>query len=203
MAETDINQEKTDRLREIFLDVAGDHTVTEDQQETPGTLESNSVPNESLRAIIQEMMQKYGFRTSLETDELITLVRLFYEDYSDSAIARELGNASRDKTVTRARIHLQLFRETDFDAPIDLDDLRDLLNAETSTAKIAETLDTSKSTIGRYRRILDAEQAAEAVDHRYQQRFEEALAAPETDHSIREAVKSGLDDALDASPGKN
>jgi hypothetical protein len=203
MAETDIKQEKTDRLREIFLDVAGDHTVTEDQQETPGTIESNFVPNESLRAIIQEMKQKYGFRTSLETDELITLVRLFYEDYSDTAIARKVGNASRDKTVSRARIHLQLFRETDFDAPVDLDELRDLLDAETSTAKIAKALDTSKSTIGRYRRILDAEQAAEAVDHQYQQRFEEALATPETDHSIREAMKSGLDDALDASPGKN
>ena len=203
MAETDINQEKTDRLREIFLDVAGDHIVTEDQQETPGTLASNSAPNDSLRAIIQEMKQKYGFRTSLETDELITLVRLFYEDYSDTAIAREVGNASRDKTVTRARIHLQLFRETDFDAPVDLDELRELLDAETSTAKIAEALDTSKSTIGRYRRILDAEQAAEAVGHRYQQRFEAALSDPETDHSIREAVKSGLDDALDASPGKN
>jgi hypothetical protein len=203
MAETDIKQEKTDRLREIFLDVAGDHTVTEDQQETPSTIESNSVPSDSLRAIIQEMKQKYGFRTSLETDELITLVRLFYEDYSDTAIARELGNASRDKTVTRARIHLQLFRETDFDAPVDLDELRDLLDAETSTTKIAKALDTSKSTIGRYRRILDAEQAAEAVDHRYQQRFEEALSDPETDHSIREALKSGLDDALDASPGKN
>ena len=149
------------------------------------------------------MKQTYGFRTSLETDELITLVRLFDEDYSDTAIARELGNASRDKTVTRARIHLQLFRETDFDAPVDLDELRDFCDAETSTAKIAEALDTSKSTVGRYRRILDAEQAAEAVDHRYQQRFEAALAGPETDQSIREAVKSGLDDALDASPGKN
>ena len=203
MAETDSKQEKTDRLREIFLDVADNPTVTEDQQETPGTLESNSVPNESLRAIVQEMKQKYGFRTSLEMDELVTLVQLFYDDYSDTAIARELGNASRDKTVARARIHLQLLRETDFDAPFDLDHLRDLLDDETSPETMAEVLDVSKSTVRRYRRILDAEQAAEAVDYRYQQRFEAVLAGPETDQSIRESLESGLDDALDASPGKN
>jgi hypothetical protein len=203
MTETDITREKTERLREIFLDVADDSTVTENQEETPGTLGDDSGPTEALRPIIQEMKQKYGFQTSLETDELATLVHLFYDEYSDTAIARELGNASRDKTVTRARIHLHLLRETDFDAPFDLDQLRDLREEETSTKTIAETLDVSKSTVGRYCRILDAEQAAGAVDHRYQQQFEAALADSGTDQSIRQSLDSGLDDALDASPGRN
>ncbi|WP_231188802.1 winged helix-turn-helix domain-containing protein [Haladaptatus sp. DYF46] len=204
MTETDITREKTERLREIFLDVADDSTVTENQEETPGTLGANSDPTEALRSIIREMKQKYGFQTSLEIDELAILVHLFYDEYSDTAIARELGNASRDKTVTRARIHLQLLRETDFNAPFDLDRLRDLReDEETSTKAIAETLGVSKSTVRRYCRILDAEQAAGAVDHRYQQQFEAALADSDPDRSIRESLDSDLDDALDASPGKN
>ncbi|WP_435158897.1 response regulator receiver protein [Haladaptatus sp. DFWS20] len=203
MTETDTTREKTEQLREIFLDVADDSTVTENQEETPGTLGDNSGPTEALQPIIREMKQKYGFRTSLEIDELATLVQLFYDEYSDTAIARELGNASRDKTVTRARIHLQLLRETDFDAPFDLDQLRGLREEETSLETIAETLDVSKSTVGRYCRILDAEQAAAAVDHRYQHQFEAALTDSGTDQSIRESLDSGLDDALDASPGKN
>ena len=204
MTETDSTREKTKQLREIFLDVADDSTVTEIQEETPGTLGDNSGPTEALQPIIREIKQKYGFQTSLETDELATLVQLFYEEYSDTAIARELGNASRDKTVTRARIHLHLLRETDFDAPFDLDQLRDLReDEETSTKTIAETLGVSKSTVGRYCRLLDAEQAAAAVDHRYQQQFEAALADSGTNQSIRESLDSGLDDALDPSPGRN
>jgi hypothetical protein len=204
MTETDTTREKTEQLREIFLDVADDSTVTESQEETPGTLGDNSGPTEALRPIIREMMQKYGFQTSLETDELATLVHLFYEEYSDTAIARKLGNASRDKTVTRARIHLHLLRETDFDAPFDLDQLRNLREEEeTSTKTIAETLNVSKSTVGRYCRLLDAEQATAAVDHRYQQQFEAAIADSDPDRSIRESLDSGLDDALDASSVKN
>ena len=203
MTETENTPEKTEHLREIFLDVADDSTVTENQEESPGTLGANSGSTESLRPIIREMKQKYGFRTSLEIDELATLVQLFYDEYSDTAIARELGNASRDKTVTRARIHLQLFRDTDFDAPFELDQLRDLRGEEPAIETIAETLDVSKSTVRRYCRILDAEQAADAVDHRYQQQFEAAVADSGTDQSIRKSLESGLDDALDASPGKN
>lgn len=203
MVEADSSQEKTDRLREIFLDITDDSTVTEVQEETPGTLEANFVSNQALHTIVREMKQGYGFQTSLEIKELATLAQLFYEGYSDTAIARELGNASRDKTVTRARIHLQLLRETDFDAPFDLDRLRNLLDDEASHATIAETLDVSKSTVQHYHRILTAQQEAEATEHRYPNRFEEALAGEDSFQSIRESVESGLDDALDAPPGKN
>ncbi|WP_266081193.1 response regulator receiver protein [Haladaptatus caseinilyticus] len=202
MAKTDFTQDKTEQLREIFLDIADNPTFTEDQKEAPGTLGDNSGPNESLRTIIQEIKQEYEFRTSLELEELVTLVQLFYDEYTDTAIARELGNASRDKTVTRARIHLHLLRETDFDSPFDLDQLRDLRENESSTEMIAETLNVSESTVRRYHRILDSEQAAAAVDHQYQQRFEAALADSGPSQSIRKSLESGLDDALDASPGK-
>lgn len=203
MTQTDIGSEKTDRLREIFLDVADDPTVTEAQEESPGVLQDTSAVDETLSDIIREMKTKYEFQTSLSTTELAQLVRLFFDEYSDTAIARELGNASRDKAVARARIHLQLFRDTDFDSPFDLDQLRDLLREDIPTGDIAETLGVSKSTVRKYRRLIEAEHAADAVDHRYRRRFEATFAAPEQDEDIRKSVEDGLDDAIDPSLGKN
>lgn len=55
------------------------------------------------------------FETSLSRSELVHLVRLFYDGQSDREIACELGNTNLDKTVARARVHLYLFRDTDFD----------------------------------------------------------------------------------------
>ncbi|WP_227380603.1 hypothetical protein [Haladaptatus halobius] len=203
MTETDTGSKKTDRLREIFMDVADDPTVTEAQEESPGILQDTSAVDETLSDIIREMKATYEFQTSLSTTELVQLVRLFFDEYSDTAIARKLGDASRDKTVARARIHLQLFRDTDFDSPFDLDRLRDLLREDITLADIAETLDVSPSTVRKYRMLLDAEHAADAVDHRYRRRFEAALAAPEQDEPIRNSFEDGLDDAIDASLGDN
>lgn len=203
MAETDIESEKTDRLRKIFMEVADDPTVTESQRESHGTLQRQSGSTDTLADIIREMEADYEFQTSLSMDELVQLVQLYYEDHSDTAIARELGNPSRDKTVTRARIHLHLFRETDFEAPFALDQLRDQLQSDTSPSEIAETLGVSTSTIRRYKRILDAEQAAEENKYRYQHRFETVLGESNESRSIRKSLESGLDDALDTSPGQN
>ncbi|WP_227379187.1 response regulator receiver protein [Haladaptatus halobius] len=203
MSETNIESEKTDRLRKIFMDVADDPTVTEAQEETRGVHHDTSAVDETLGDIIREMETEYSFQTSLSTSELVQLVQLFFDGYSDTAIARELGNASRDKAVNRARIHLQLFRETDFNSPFDLDRLRDLLREDVPTADIAKSLSVSKSTVRKYRNVIEAERAATAVDHRYRRRFEATLAASEQDEFLRISLDDGLDDAIDASLGDN
>ncbi|RBI58636.1 hypothetical protein DMJ13_26305 [halophilic archaeon] len=78
-----------------------------------------------------------------------------------------------------------------------------MLDAETPTAGIADTFDVSTSTVRKYRRVIQAERAAEAVDHRYRQRIEDALAEPDQNDSLRESLADGLDDALDDSAAKN
>ncbi|WP_433633502.1 hypothetical protein [Halomicrococcus sp. NG-SE-24] len=203
MTKTEAGSDQTERLREIFQDITDESTVTEEQQESHGTLQQDSAVDETLREIIQEMQAAYEFQTSLSTAELVDLVQLYFDDYSDTAIARELGNASRDKSVARARIHLQLFRDRDFDAPFDVDRLRALLDDEMSTAEIADRLAVSTSTVRKYRRVVRAEHAAEDVDHRYRQRFEDALADPDQEDSLRESLADGLDDALDDSLAEN
>jgi hypothetical protein len=200
MTENDENTERTERLRDIFLDVADEPTVTESQQERPGTLQPSATADDQLREIIQEIQTECGFQTSLDLDDLVQVVRLFHENYSDIAIARELGTASRDRTVARARINLHLFRETDFDAPFDIEQLCDLLQDETPTAQCAEILDVSPSTVRSYTTVVEAEQAAAATDHAYQRRFNEALTQSDSAEPLQVSLDDGLADAIDSSP---
>jgi uncharacterized protein with von Willebrand factor type A (vWA) domain len=198
MSKSDDTPEKTARLREIFLDVADDDTVTEHQQDSHGTL-SPQTADETIVAIVREMCDEYEIRTSLEEDELTELVRLFHERHSDTAIARALGDENRDRTVARARINLHLFRESDFDAPFDIERLQELVDEGTSTAAIATALDVSKSTVRSYSRVLETKHEAAAVEHTYQARFQEALADSGTarPESVRDTLFDGLDDAID------
>ncbi|WP_458190725.1 response regulator receiver protein [Haladaptatus sp. NG-WS-4] len=200
MTENDENTDRTERLRDIFLEVSDEPTVTESQEEQPGTLQPSATVDEQLREIIQEIQIEYGFQTSLDLDDLVRVVRLFHENYSDTAIARELGAASRDRTVARARINLHLFRETDFDAPFDIEQLRDLLQDEIPTAQCAEQLAVSPSTMRSYATIIEAEQAATAADHAYQRRFDEALTRSAPEESLQVSLDDGLADAIDSSP---
>lgn len=203
MSKSDDTTERTARLREIFLDVSDDETVTEHQQDTHSTLNSHAA-DERLGAIVREMCDKYDIRTSFEEDELVELVRLFHEGHSDTAIARTLGNENRDRTVARARINLHLFRESDLEAPFDMERHQELVEEQASTAAMATALDVSKSTVRAYRRTLDTKRAAAAVNHTYRTRFQEALADSEMarPESVRDALFDGLDDAIDgAQPG--
>src|SRR5699024_12299221 len=113
------------------------------------------------------MIDEYGIQTSLDEDELVTLVQQYHAGKTDREIARALGSSNRDKTVARARISLHLLRDTDFDAPFELSQLRELREQDTSTAKIADTLSASKSTVRTYARILNTETEAEQADHEY------------------------------------
>ena len=106
--------------------------------------------------------------------------------------------ASLGKTVSRARIDLHLLREVDSDAPFDADDLRELLDADASTAECAEELDVSESTVRRYRRVIDAQAERRTVNDRYRDEFEAVLQDRElSDRMTEEVQKDGLDDATE------
>lgn len=190
--------EKTERLRDIFLTVADDATVTERQEELRGSLTTTPDAHQRLREVIERMHAEYDFQTSLATDELVTLVQEFYAGKSDTAIARAIGDKSRAKTVTRARIALHLVTDQDLDAPFPLDDLRELLADDLPTTEIADRLDVSPSTVRRYRRILAVQAARRAVGDRYRAEFERILADRELSDSLTRATReTGLEDATE------
>lgn len=202
---TDTDSGKVEQLANIFYEITGESSTTEPQQEDRWTSVStdSSDTNDTIQNIIHEMIDKYGIQTSLDEDELATVVQRYHAGEGDREIARTLGTPNRDKTIARARVSLHLFRDTDFDAPFELSQLRELLDQDASNKEIADTLSASKSTVRSYAHILAAETEAEQVSHEYQQRFEKILdkSTPSNDELFSETLSpsaraSGLEDAV-------
>ncbi|MFB6147010.1 MAG: conditioned medium-induced protein 4 [Halobacteriaceae archaeon] len=190
--------QKTEELRDIFLDVADDAEVTETQEEGHGSLASEAELEERLEETVAEMRADLGFGTSLDDDDLVTVVRGFYEGLSDTEIARELGDASLSKTVARARVELHLVRDSDRDAPFDLDALRDAVDRDVPASEFAEAHDVSPSTVRRYRRVVEAEREIERVNDRYREEFEAVLQDRELAERLTEnALQDGLEEATE------
>lgn len=189
-------EEKAEELRDLFMEVTDESTVTEEQEETHGTLKDAEEVNKELQEVVEEMVDEYGIRTKLDTDELVDIVRYYHEGYTDTEIAEELGDKSLNKTVARVRVKLHLFRDSDFDAPFDIDDIRDRM--DDSTKEIADDLDVSKSTVRAYMNVVHAEKQAEEAGHRYQERFEEILEDHELTQQLTSSAKDdGLRDATE------
>lgn len=189
--------EKTQELRDIFMDVADDATVTERQEAARGSLAGEERDVEGrLREVVADMRAALGFDTALDDAALARVVHGFYEGESDTAIAEALDVART--TVFRARLDLHLVRERDTDAPFELADLRAALSEGRATDDIAADLDVSASTVRRYARVVEAQDAARRVSHRYRSAFEEVF--PESNLSVNmtgDVKRDGLDDALD------
>lgn len=189
--------EKTEELRDIFMDVADDETVTERQEETRGSLtEDEEAVNERLEDLVAEMRERYEFGTDLSDSELRRVVRGFFEGRSDSEIADSLGVSRR--VVVRARLDVHLIRDRDTEAPFDLATLREHLGEDRTVSEIADVLDVSESTVRRYRRVVNSQDEARRVSDRFRSEFEGILTdagiATRMTPDIRE---DGLEDATE------
>lgn len=188
--------EKTEELRDLFVNVTNAETVTEAQEEQRGSLTGDGGVDEQLEGIVARMRERYEFRTDLSDGDLRRVVRGYFGDDSDTAIADALGVSRR--TVVRARLDLHLFRESDTDAPFDLKTFEDALESEESTADLATAFDVSESTVRRYRAVVEARAEAERVSHRFRREFKDAL--PDTALATRHAAhvrEDGLDEATE------
>jgi hypothetical protein len=191
-------KEKAEQLRDLFVDVTDESTVTEERNEERGTLPDKDEIDDEIRGVIEDMRDEYGFETSLEDDELVTVVRLYHDGASDAQIARELGDDSLDKTVRRARIGLHLFRDSDFDAPFEIDRLRELLDQDATNADAADELGVSASTVRSYRDAVEARREAEAAENEYADRFEAILEDREIAETFTsDAKRDGLEGATE------
>ncbi|WP_135821792.1 conditioned medium-induced protein 4 [Halostella litorea] len=189
--------EKTEELRDIFIDVTDEETVTESQEETPGSLTDETEGVEDrLRSVVSRMRERYEFGTDLGDGDLVTLVELFYDGESDATIAREL-DVSR-KVAFRARLDLHLVRDRDTDAPFDLAALRERLTDDPSTAELADEFDVSESTVRRYRRVVRAQNESRGANDRYRDEFDRLLADGDLSGGLTEDVQEdGLADATE------
>jgi hypothetical protein len=187
--------EKTAELRDIFMSVSDEETVTETQAETHGSLSADGERvDDRLRELVETLCQSESLDTDLPTGTYVEVVRAFYDDADDAEIADRADVAT--ETAFRARLDLHLVRESDRDAPLDLDALRGRREADVET--LATELGVDRETVARYRRVVDAEDAARAANDRYRSQFDELLADADLSGRFLEGVREdGLDEAAE------
>jgi len=186
--------EKTEELRDIFVDVAGEDTVTERQEAGHGSLLSDEDGvEERLLAVIDRLRARFEFDTDLDDDALVTVVRRYYEGGSDAEIAATVE--TDEATVFRARTALHLLRESDTDAPFDLARLRD---PDTDLDALADEFDLSDAQLRRYQRVVTAQTQARQVSHRFQSEYEDVLHDAGISTVMTDAVRDdGLKEATE------
>jgi len=168
--------EKTEELRDIFMDVAEDGTVTESQTAGRGSLADTDEADvaDRVAAVVERMRDRYDFATDLPTVDLVTVVRRFYDGDDDAAIADAIDVDSA--TVFAARMDLHLLADADTEFDFDLDAFRDRLDAgETDSETLAAAFDTDPETVARARRVSATKVAVRRVSHRFQSEFEDAI----------------------------
>jgi FixJ family two-component response regulator len=186
--------EKTESLRDIFIDVADESTVTDRQEDTRGSLARDGTPEERTEEVIEALDERYDRSTNLDETQLVDLVAAFYAGDNDDAIADALDESSR--TVERARLDLHLVRERDTDAPIELSALRERLD-DADAATVAADLDIPESAVEHHRRVAETQAARRAVGDRFRDAFDEIYLDTDLDTHTDEATRDGLEDATE------
>ena len=187
--------EKTAELRDIFMDVTEEETVTESQAEQRGSLLRQESVDDRLCEVVERMRDQFAFTTALDTDALCTVVKEFYDGESDEAIATVL-RVPREMVVD-ARMDLHLVRDADTE-PVDISTLQDRLDVGDTVEAIAAEIDADPVAVKRAARAVDAEERARRVNHRFRTEFEEILT--DADIAVRltaDVQDDGLEDATE------
>lgn len=191
--------EKTEELRDIFMDVADDETVTESQADTHGSLASEADVAARLRTAVSEMLDNLEVDTPLDVDDLAVLVEEFYAGESDPEISEALDADVDPETVTRTRIDLHLLRDDDTDAPFDYDALREtVLDDDAAVSAFIDDVDADADTVDHYRRVVETREEIRRVNDRYRAEFENVLQDRELSERLTSSVhEDGLDGATE------
>lgn len=187
---------RTDQLRDLVLKIGATTKVIEKQATRHGSLRGSGEIEQALLGVVREMIKQYNVQTKLTPEQLSSVVRLFYKGLSDTEIAEQLGDRALNKTVSRARIKLHLFRETDLKPPFNKDEFIHLTEASRSVKDMAEILHVAPSTISEYRNIFESQKASERDG--YTKRFLEILSDQDvSERMVTVHTEDGLQDTID------
>lgn len=188
--------EKTEELRDIFLDVADDATLTEPQRDARGSLGTDRDVNDALRDIIADMRDHHEFESGLDDEALITIAQGCYDGIDDSELAEELGTDTQ--TIRRARFDLHLIREAEREAPFDRTAAVRAAADDTPVEVLAARFEVDESTVRFHLRIHDIERRSRQVNQRFRDAFDTVLAdADLSRRMVREVHEDGLEDATE------
>ena len=187
---------RTDQLRDLVLKIGATTKVVEKQATSHGSLRGSGEIERALLGVVREMIKQYGIQTKLTAEQLSSVVRLFYKGLSDTEIAEQLGDRALNKTVSRARIKLHLFRESDLKPPFDKEEFLRLGESNKSVKEMAESLHVAPSTISEYRNIFESQKASERDG--YTKRFLEILSDQDvSERMVTAHTEDGLQDTID------
>jgi len=167
--------EKTEELRDIFVEVTDEKQVTESQAEERGSLvdADDADIEQRVLAVIDRMREQYDFRTDLDDEELCRVVEGFYDGADDEAIAADLDVDT--ETAFRARMDLHLVDDQDTAFPFDLGTLRRERGEEPDADALAAQFDADTATVERALAVADTQDAIRRVSQRFQSEFEDAI----------------------------
>ena len=187
--------EKTEELRDIFLETTGSDTVTERQEAGRGSITGGeAVTDERLADLVGTMRERFTFRSSLGTDALVTILRGFFDGRADADLADELD--VEEETVFEARMDLHLVTDADR-TPVD-DAVRPLVVDGASLDECVEAVDADAEAVRRAFLVTTSEAAAARASHRFRDEFAELLS--DEDLSARfasDARRDGLEEATE------
>jgi hypothetical protein len=193
---------KTEELRDIFMDVAGDDTVTESQEESRGSLTDRPDVETALHDVVETLRDRYGFSTDLDDDALVELVELIYDDHTDAKIAAELAEDVDAFEVFLARTDLHLVDDADLPDEDDLVDDGDAVATLRETREdgldaVAAAFDVDERGARKAVLALEAVERSRAANDRYRDAFDDVLTDAALSTNLDDAREDGLDEATE------
>ncbi|MFB6304492.1 MAG: conditioned medium-induced protein 4 [Haloferacaceae archaeon] len=186
--------DRTEELRDIFVDATGTSEVTERQRDARGSLVGGD--DAGVRDVVERMRDRYAFGTDLPLDSLVRVVEGFFDGEDDATLADALG--VDPETVFRARMDLHLVADADLDLPVDVERLRTLVVEGADVDDCIAALDADRETVARARRVVAAEMEATRANGRFRDAFAERLT--DADLATRlasDARDDGLEEATE------
>jgi hypothetical protein len=188
--------EKTEELRDIFIDATGADTVTERQEESPGSLTADDRADERIPELVRTMREEYAFTTDLDDETLERVVRGFHDGEDDRAVADAID--ADPETVFAARMDLHLVCDADREAPFDLAELRSMIVDGTPLDERVAALDADEATVRRLGRVVEADLRSTRANDRFRDEFAELLTDSELSESYAESAREdGLREAAE------
>ena len=188
--------EKTEALRDIFIDATGSETVTDRQEASRGSIadDTTDATDDELLAVLDRFRDRFDFRSSLDDDALLVVLRGFFAGASDATIADELDDTER--AVFTARMDLHLVTDDDH-TPVDAA-VRPLVRDGADLDTCLDRVDADAELVERAYHVAVSETAAARTNHRFPDAFSELLT--DDDISTRlatDARRDGLRDATE------
>ncbi len=188
--------EKTEELRDIFLSVTDESTLTEHQRDDRGSLDTDRDVERELQDVISEMRERYTFETHLDESALIDLVQRFYEGATDDDLATAL-DVEPDEII-RARYDLHLTRADEHEVAFDRPSIIKAAAKGATPAELADRFEVDTATIKQQLRIHDVERRSRQVNQRFRDAFDTILADAElSKQMVRDVHEDGLDEATE------